>query len=46
MRTFVLTADAPHLGCAVVWFRGDYNDTQKIKKFIYEMKNRPYYDER
>ena len=44
MRQFTFTGDAPHLGCAVVYFRGDYNDCQKIEKFIYQMKNRPYYE--
>jgi hypothetical protein len=45
MKRFTLTADAPHLGCAVVFFRGDCNDVQKVQKFIYEMKNRPYYSD-
>jgi len=44
MKQFVLTGDAPHLGCAAVFFRGDYNDCQKVKKLIYEMKGRPYYE--
>jgi hypothetical protein len=44
MKRFTLTGDAPHLGCAVVFFRGDYNDCQKVQKFIYEMKGRPYYE--
>lgn len=44
MKMFTLTGDAPHLGCAVVFFRGDYNDTQKVQKFIYAMKGRPYYE--
>ena len=44
LRRFTLTADAPHLGCAVVFFRGDYNDCKKIEKFIHEMKNRPCYE--
>lgn len=44
MKRFTLTGDAPHLGCAAVWFRGDYNDCQKVEKFIHEMKNRPYYE--
>lgn len=43
MNQFLLTADAPHLGCAMILFRGDYNDCEKVKKFIYNMKNRPYY---
>jgi len=44
MNRFTLTGDAPHLGCAVVFFRGDYNDTKKVEKFIHEMKGRPYYE--
>lgn len=44
MKRMTLTADAPHLGCAVVYFRGDYNDCQKVQKFIYGMKGRPYYE--
>jgi hypothetical protein len=44
MKRFSLTGDAPHLGCAVVFFRGDQNDCQKVQKFIYEMKGRPYYE--
>ena len=44
MKTFFLTGDAPHLGAAVVYFRGDYNDCKKVKKFICSMKNRPYYE--
>lgn len=44
MRRFTFTGDAPHLGCAVVFFRGDYNDTKKVEKFIHEMKGRPYYE--
>ncbi len=42
MKRFCVTGDSPHLGCAVVFFRGDYNDCKKIEKFIYSMKNRPY----
>jgi hypothetical protein len=44
MKMFSLTADAPHLGCAVVFFRGDYNDCKKVKKFICRMKKRPFYE--
>lgn len=44
MKQFVLSGDSPHLGCAVVFFRGDYKDCEKVKKFIYEMKGRPYYE--
>lgn len=45
MKKFTLTGDAPHLGCAVVFFRGDYNDCKKVEKFIHNMKNRPYYED-
>lgn len=44
MKMFTLTGDAPHLGCAVVYFRGDYNDAKKVEKFIYQMKGRPFYE--
>lgn len=44
MKQLCLSGDAPHLGCAVVFFRGDYNDCLKVKQFIYEMKKRPYYE--
>lgn len=46
MKRFTLTGDAPHLGCAVVFFRGDYNDCQKVVKFIHEMKGRPFYEQK
>jgi hypothetical protein len=45
MENFTFSADAPQLGAAVVFFRGDYNDCKKIKKFIYFMKGRPHYEE-
>ncbi len=45
MSRFTFTGDAPHLGCAVVFFRGDYNDCKNVEKFIHTMKNRPYYKE-
>ena len=45
MKRFTFTGDAPHLGCAVVYFRGDYNDCKKVEKYIHEMKNRPFYPE-
>lgn len=44
MKQFVFTGDAPHLGCAVIYFRGDYNDCKKVEEFIYSMKGRPYYE--
>jgi hypothetical protein len=44
MKQFTLTGDMPHLGCAVVYFRGDYKDCKKVEKFIHEMKGRPYYE--
>lgn len=40
----ILTSDSPHLGCAAVFFRGDYNDCMKISEFIKKMKNRPFYE--
>jgi len=45
MRQFTFTGDMPHLGCAVVYFRGDYNDCKKVEKFIHQMKNRPFYND-
>lgn len=44
MKRLTCTGDAPHLGCAVVFFRGDYNDCKKVEQFIFQMKKRPYYD--
>lgn len=44
MKQFTLTGDMPHLGCAVVFFRGDYNDCKKVEKLIHAMKGRPYYE--
>lgn len=44
IKKFTLTSDIPHLGCAVVFFRGDYKDCKKVEKFIYDMKGRPYYN--
>jgi len=46
MKKFTITGDAPHLGCAAVFFRGDYNDTKKVEKFIHKMKGRPFYGDR
>jgi hypothetical protein len=43
MEQFILTGDMPHLGCAVIYFRGDYNDCVKIENFICKMKGRPFY---
>lgn len=45
MKKFTMTADAPYLGCAAVFFRGDYNDCKKVERFIKYMKERPYYEE-
>lgn len=45
MKQLTFSAEMPHLGCAMLLFRGDYNDCEKIKKFIYEMKSRPHYKE-
>jgi hypothetical protein len=44
LKRFTLTGDAPHLGCAVFYFRGDYNDCKKVEEFIYRMKGRTYYE--
>lgn len=46
MKRFTLTADAPHLGCAVVYFRGDYVDCKEVESFIHKMKKRPYYEQK
>lgn len=43
MKQMTLTCDSPHLGCAMIFFRGDYNDCVKVKKYIYEIKKRPGY---
>lgn len=43
MKVFTLTGDSPHLGAAVVFFRGDYNDCKKIDKFIHQLKGRSFY---
>lgn len=45
MKRFTLTCDAPHLGCAVIFFRGDYKECKMVESFIHEMKGRPYYEE-
>lgn len=45
MKRFTFTGDVPHLGCAVVYFRGDYNDCKKVEKFIHFMKGRPFYED-
>lgn len=45
MKRFTLTADMPHLGCAVVYFRGDYNDCDAVERFIRSRKGRPNYDQ-
>lgn len=44
MRQFTVTGDAPHLGCACVYFRGDYNDCKKVEKFIHQIKGRTFYE--
>jgi len=46
MKRFSVTGDAPHLGCAVVYFRGDYLDCKAVEQFIYNMKGRPYHEEK
>ena len=45
MRKFTLTSDMPHLGCAVVFFRGDYMDCKDVENFIRSMKGRPYFED-
>ena len=45
MKRFTMTGEMPHLGCAVVFFRGDYADCKQIECFIHRMKGRPYYEE-
>ena len=45
MDKFAITTDAPHLGCAAVFFRGDYLDCMKVQQFIYKMKGRPHYED-
>lgn len=46
MMRFTLTCDMPHLGCAAVFFRGDYVNCKQVEAFIHKMKGRPYYEER
>jgi hypothetical protein len=43
MNEFCFSGDAPHLGCAVVYFRGDINDCEAVKKFLCVRKQRPFY---
>ncbi len=45
MKKFTITGDAPHVGAAFVFFRGDHMDCRKVQEFIYEMKGRKYYEE-
>ena len=45
MKKFTLSGDMPHLGCAVVFFRGDYTDCQRVQDFIYALKGRTYYED-
>lgn len=44
MKEFILTCDCPPLGCAAIFFRGDYNDCQNVAKFICEIKGWPFYE--
>jgi len=44
MNRFTLTGDTPHLGCALVLFRGDYKDCKEVERFIFQLKGRPFYD--
>lgn len=46
LKQFVVSSDVPHLGCAVVYFRGTYKDCELVKKFIYKMNGREFYDQR
>ena len=43
MNQFSFTGDAHHLGCAFVFFRGDYNDCKAVEEFLHNRKQRPYY---
>ena len=45
MKQFCLSSDAPHLGVAAVFFRGDYVQCQQVIDFIKKIKGRPYYYE-
>lgn len=44
-KRFTLTADMPHLGVAVLFFRGNAKDCMELQKLFYELKGRPYYAE-
>lgn len=44
MKKFIISTDAPHLGSAAVFFRGDYTDCQEVINFIHKMKKKPYYE--
>lgn len=44
-KRFTMTADAPHLGCALVLFRGTYKDCKKVERFVHELNGRPYYEQ-
>lgn len=44
MKQLTCTGDAPHLGCAMVMFRGDYKDCKTVENFILQMKGRPFYE--
>lgn len=46
LEKFVITGDAPHLGCAMVMFRGDVKDCERVTDFIYEMKGRKFYPDK
>lgn len=46
MKRLTHTCDMPHLGCAVVFFRGDYTECKEVENFIHKMKGRPYYEEK
>lgn len=44
-KRMILTCDIPYLGCAAVFFRGDYKDCKKVEEFICKLKGRPFYNE-
>lgn len=45
MKRFSLTSDMPHLGVAVLFFRGDVNDCVKLQDYLCAFKGRPHYKE-
>ena len=45
MKQMTFSGDSPHLGCAVLYFRGDMRDCEHLKKVFYLMKGRSHYEE-